>query len=156
MVWRLGDADTSRHPRASIRRFLRRLVQGAERKLFVILDRLRVHRAKRVTAWLRANAARIELFSLPPDAPEHNPDGFLHNDVSQALARRRIARDKAARKSHLRSHMRGLQRRPAKLRALPGAHAALRGVEQRIIPRLAEGDSRERASPTRLRCDSRW
>jgi dienelactone hydrolase len=25
-----------------------------------------------------------------------------------------------------------------------------------LIPRLAEGDSRERASPTRLRCDSRW
>ena len=30
--------------------FLRRLVQGAGRKLFVIVDNLRVHRAKRVTA----------------------------------------------------------------------------------------------------------
>jgi hypothetical protein len=56
-------------------RFLQRLVQGAERKLFVI------------------------------------------NDVSQALARQNIPRDKATRKPQLCSHMRGLQRRPAKLRA---------------------------------------
>jgi transposase len=106
-------------------RFLQRLVNGAERKLFVIVgDRrsatghnLRVHRAKRVTAWLRANAARIELFYLPPYAPEHNPDEFLNNDVKQTMARQNIPRDKASLKSGLTSYMRGLQRRPAKLRA---------------------------------------
>jgi transposase len=98
-------------------RFLQRLVNGAERKLFVIVDNLRVHRAKRVTAWLRANAARIELFYLPPYAPEHNPDEFLNNDVKQTMARQNIPRDKASLKSGLTSYMRGLQRRPAKLRA---------------------------------------
>ena len=41
----------------------------------------------------------------------------MHNDVKQALARQRIAKDKAALKSGLRSYMRSLQRRPAKLRA---------------------------------------
>jgi hypothetical protein len=92
-------------------------VKGAERKLFVIVDNLRVHRAKLVTAWVRANAARIERFYLPPYAPEHNPDEFLNNDVKQALARRRIPPDKATLKSQLCSHMRGLQRRPAKVRA---------------------------------------
>jgi transposase len=98
-------------------RFLQRLVNGAERKLFVIVDNLRVHRAKRVTAWLRVNAARIELFYLPPYAPEHNPDEFLNNDVKQTMARQNIPRDKASLKSGLTSYMRGLQRRPAKLRA---------------------------------------
>lgn len=106
-------------------RFLQRLVNGAERKLFVIVgDRrsatghnLRVHRAKRVIAWLRANAARIELFYLPPYAPEHNPDEFLNNDVKQTMARQNIPRDKASLKSGLTSYRRGLQRRPAKLRA---------------------------------------
>jgi len=98
-------------------RFLQRLVKGADRKLFVIVDNLRVHRARRVTAWLRANADRIELFYLPPYAPEHNPDEFLNNDVKQAMARRRIPRDKATLKSNPSSHMRGLQRRPAKVRA---------------------------------------
>ena len=67
--------------------FLQRLVRGAGRKLFVVVDNLRVHRARRVTARVRANAERIELFYLPPYAPEHNPDEFLNNDVKQAMAR---------------------------------------------------------------------
>jgi transposase len=97
--------------------FLRRLVKGADRKLFVIVDNLRVHRARQVRAWARANAERIELFYLPPYAPEHNPDEFLNNDVKQALARRQVPRDKASLKAGLTSYLRGLQRRPAKVRA---------------------------------------
>jgi transposase len=97
--------------------FLRRLVTGAHRKLFLIVDNLRVHRAKRVTAWVQAHSERIELIYLPPYAPEHNPDEFLNNDVKQALARRRIPKDKAALKAGLTSYMRGLQRRPAKVRS---------------------------------------
>lgn len=97
--------------------FLHRLVKGAERKLFVMVDNLRVHRAKRVTAWVEANAERIELFYLPPYAPEHNPDEFLNNDVKQALARRQVPKDKASLKAGLTSYMRGLQCRPAKIRA---------------------------------------
>lgn len=96
--------------------FLRRLVKGAERKLFVIVDNLRVHRAKVVAAWVQANAERMELFYLPPYAPEHNPDEFLNNDVKQAMAWRCVPRDKASLKSGLSSYMRGLQRRPAKVR----------------------------------------
>jgi transposase len=96
--------------------FLRRLVSGAPSKVFLIVDNLRVHRARPVTAWVAANADRIELFYLPPYAPEHNPDEFLNNDVKQAMARRRIPRTKATMKSGLRSYMRSLQRRPAKVR----------------------------------------
>jgi transposase len=97
--------------------FLRRLITGAPRKVFLIVDNLRVHRARLVTAWVQANADRIKLFYLPPYAPEHNPDEFLNNDVKQAMARRRIPRTKAAMTSGLRSYMRSLQRRPAKVRA---------------------------------------
>ena len=97
--------------------FLRRLVQGAGRKLFVIVDNLRVHRARQVRAWVQAHAGRIELFYLPPYAPEHNPDEFLHNDVEQAMARRQVPGEKAALKAGLTSYMRGLQRRPANVRA---------------------------------------
>src|SRR5919199_300609 len=97
--------------------FLRRLVQGAKRKLFVIVDNLRVHRARQVTAWVKANAQRAELFYLPPYAPEHNPDEFLNNDVKQAMAREPVPRDKASLKAELTSYMRRLQRRPAKVRA---------------------------------------
>jgi len=62
--------------------FLRRLVREAARKLFLIVDNLPVHRARRVTAWVRDHADQIELFYLPPYAPEHNPDEFLNNDLT--------------------------------------------------------------------------
>jgi transposase len=96
--------------------FLRRLIREAARKLFVIVDNLPVHRAHRVTAWVRDNADRIELCYLPSYAPEHNPDEFLNNDLKQAMARRRAPRNKASLKSGLTSYMRSLQRCPAKVR----------------------------------------
>lgn len=43
-------------------KFLRRPVKDADRKLFVIVDNLRVYRAKVVMAWMAENADRIELF----------------------------------------------------------------------------------------------
>jgi transposase len=97
--------------------FLRRLIRETERKLFVIVDNLPVHRARRVTAWVQDHADRIELVYLPPYAPEHNPDEFLNNDLKQAMTRRRTPRDKAALKSGLTSYMRNLQRCPATVRA---------------------------------------
>lgn len=97
--------------------FLRRLIKDAPRKVFLIVDNLRVHRAKAVAAWLEVNRERIEVFYLPPYAPDHNPDEFMHNDLKQGLARRRTPKDRAALKSGLQSHMRSLQRRPSKVRA---------------------------------------
>jgi transposase len=97
--------------------FLRRLVKDARRKVCLIVDNLRVHCAKAVTAWVRANRHRIELVYLPPYAPEYNPDEFMHNDLKQTMARRCIPKDKAALKSFLRSHMHRLQKIPAKVRS---------------------------------------
>jgi transposase len=48
--------------------FLRRLVREAACKLFVIVDNLPVHRARRVTAWVQDHADQIELVYLPPPA----------------------------------------------------------------------------------------
>src|SRR4051794_6714315 len=48
--------------------FLQRLIREATRKLLVIVDNLPVHRAHRITAWVRDHADRIELFYLPPPA----------------------------------------------------------------------------------------
>jgi transposase len=97
--------------------FLQRLVRDSPRKVFLIVDNLRAHRAKLVTMWVQSNSDRIELFYLPPYAPEHNPDEFMHNDVKQAIARGSIPKDKGSMKSGLRSYMRGLQRRRAKVRS---------------------------------------
>ncbi len=97
--------------------FLQRLVRDSPRKVFLIVDRLRAHRAKLVIDWVEANSHRIELFYLPPYAPEFNPDEFVHNDVKQAIARGRIPKTKAEMRSGLHSYMRNLQRRHRKVRA---------------------------------------
>jgi hypothetical protein len=47
-------------------KFLRRLVQDTTRKIFLIVDNLRVHHAKLVMAWIKARKDKIELFFLPP------------------------------------------------------------------------------------------
>ena len=98
-------------------RFLRRLVQGASKKIFLIVDNLRVHHAKRVMAWVEANKDKIKLFFLPPYAPECNPDEFVNNDVKQAMALKPAPISKAELKRSLTSYMRGLQKRPEKIKA---------------------------------------
>ena len=115
-------------------KFLRRLVKDADRKLFVIVDNLRVHRARAVTAWVAENAERIELFYLPPDAPERNPDEYPNNDVKQAPDRRGTPMDKTAMKAGLRSHMQGLQRRPAKVRSFFQAPMSAMQRDCNVIP----------------------
>ena len=98
-------------------RFLQRLVRDATRKIFLVVDNLRVHRAKKTMAWVVENKDRIELVFLPAYAPQHNPDEYLNNDVKQALARRETPKDKAAMKGALTSYMRGLQKRPSKVKS---------------------------------------
>jgi transposase len=85
--------------------FLRRLIRDAPRKVFLIVDTLKVHRAQAVTRWVHDHRDRLELFYLPSYAPEHNPEEFLNNDRKQTLARRRTPKTKAALKSGLTSYI---------------------------------------------------
>jgi transposase len=98
-------------------KFLRRLIRNAKKKVFLIVDNLRVHHAKVVMAWVEANKEKIELFFLPSYAPECNPDEFVNNDVKQAMARKPAPKCKDEMKQGLTSYMRGLQKRPEKVRA---------------------------------------
>jgi transposase len=97
--------------------FLKRLIRSSARKIFLIVDNLKVHRAHRVAAWVAAHRDRIALFFLPPYAPEHNPDELLNGDVKRHLAQQPAARARHQLKARLRSHMRRLQRLPDKVRA---------------------------------------
>jgi hypothetical protein len=45
--------------------FLKALIKDASRKVFLILDNLRVHHSKPVKAWLEENREMIEVFYLP-------------------------------------------------------------------------------------------
>lgn len=97
-------------------RFLRRLIRDTNRRVFIILDNLNVHKAMKVRAWVEAHCDAIELFYLPPYAPELNPDEYLNGDLKLGVAKRAPARTKPELSIVARSHFRMLQRRPARVR----------------------------------------
>lgn len=65
--------------------FLKRLIKDVKKKVFLIVDNLKVHHAKIVQEWLKENREKIEVFFLPPYTPEHNPDEYLNQDVKSSL-----------------------------------------------------------------------
>ena len=66
--------------------FMQRLVQDSEgHKVFLIVDNLWAHHAKEVAAWVQAHGHEIEVFYLPPYAPQSNPDEYLNRDFKTHL-----------------------------------------------------------------------
>ncbi len=61
--------------------FMRRLVRNNDRKIFLILDNLKVHHSKRASQWVEKHQEHIKLFFLPAYSPELNPDEHLNQDV---------------------------------------------------------------------------
>jgi transposase len=101
-------------------RFLARLVRDADRKVFLILDRLPVHRSAKVRAWLAGREAEIEVFYLPGYSPELNPDEGVNGDLKQAITRKEPARSKAQLKRAAIGHMRRLSKLPDHVRSFFG------------------------------------
>ena len=53
---------------------LQALIKDAGKKVFLILDNLRVHHSKLVKAWVAQRQDQIELFYLPSYSPQRNPE----------------------------------------------------------------------------------
>jgi transposase len=97
--------------------FLRRLVKDARQKVFLIVDNLKVHHAKKVAAWVASHSHEIALFYLPAYAPEHNPDEYLNNDLKQELRQKPQPAAKEELTKSARSVLRAIQRSPRRVRA---------------------------------------
>ena len=97
--------------------FMMRLVKDAERKVYLILDNLRVHHAKPVKAWLAEHATMIEVFYLPSYSPELNPDEYLNCDLKAGVHSGLPARNKKQLKQKTIAHMKRLQRKPDRVRS---------------------------------------
>lgn len=54
--------------------FLQALIKDAGKKIFLILDTLRVHHSKLARAWVAQRQAQIELLYLPNYSPQLNPE----------------------------------------------------------------------------------
>jgi transposase len=113
MRWRIFDGALNTNILID---FLRRLIKGASKKLFLILDNLRVHHAKPVKAWLAEHADAIEVFYLPSYSPELNPDEMANADIKQAVTALAPARTKLQLVKATARHLRSVQRQPERIR----------------------------------------
>ena len=59
-------------------KFLRQLIKNRDRKIYLILDNLKVHHSKIVKKWVEKNKRTIELFFLPSYLTKKNPDEYLN------------------------------------------------------------------------------
>lgn len=109
--------------------FMMRLLKDAKRKVFLILDNLRVHHAKPVKEWLEEHKTMIEVFYLPAYSPELNPDEYLNCDLKAGVHSGKPARNKEQLKQKTSNHMRMLQRKPKRVQKYFN-HAKIRYAAQ--------------------------
>jgi transposase len=96
--------------------FLQRLMHGAKRPVFLILDGHPMHKSKKVQACVESFGGRLKLFFLPPYSPEINPDEQVWRDVKGTLGRSEIA-DADDLHEKVQTHLGKLQGLPRKIRS---------------------------------------
>jgi len=89
--------------------FLEQIIKNKEKKIFLILDNLRVHHSKIVKQWPDEHIKSIELFFLPSYSPEKNPDEYLNCDLKYALSEKPSPKNENQLKSNVNNHMIMLQ-----------------------------------------------
>ncbi len=97
--------------------FLASLIKDAGKKVFLILDNLRVHHSKPVKQWVEGHQDKIELFYLPSHSPELNPQERLHADLKHAIGTKVPVRTKAKLKLAATQHMVKLEKSPERVKS---------------------------------------
>jgi len=97
--------------------FMTALITDTDRKVFVIMDNLRVHHSKPVKAWAAERKDKIELFYLPSYSPELNPEERLNADLKQNMGQRVPARTKVKLRKAATEHMEELAQKPERVKA---------------------------------------
>jgi transposase len=96
--------------------FMQALIKDAGRKVFLILDNLRVHHSKPVKEWAKKNKKKIELFYLPSYSPELNPEERLNADLKQAIGSKVPVRTKEKLRAAATEHMQKLEQSPERVK----------------------------------------
>jgi transposase len=97
--------------------FLKRLLVGAKRKIFLIVDGGSAHRAKKTKAFVESLEGKLRLFFLPPYSPDRNPDELVWKHVKADTVGRMVITDKDDFINKVRSSLRSLQKLPGKIRS---------------------------------------
>jgi transposase len=97
--------------------FLKRLIAGVKRAIYLIVDRGPAHIAKKTRAFVESLSGRLRLFYLPPYSPDRNPDELVWKHLKADTVGRMAVTDKADFKTKVRASMRQLQQDPEKIRS---------------------------------------
>jgi transposase len=95
--------------------FLQRLLVGAQRTIFLIVDRGPAHRSKKTREFVETLGGKLKLFYLPPYSPDTNPDELVWKHLKADTVGRMVTTGKADFKSKVVSSMRSLQKNPKKI-----------------------------------------
>jgi transposase len=98
-------------------KFMRRLIKDAQRKVFLIVDNLRVHHSQEVMPWIQAHQEQIALFHLPSYSPELNPDEYLNNDLKAKVHGGLPAHTEKELLRKTLSHMKSIAMRPKRVKS---------------------------------------
>ncbi len=96
-------------------KFMKRLIKDTEKKVFLILDNLKVHHSYIVRDWLEEHKTQIDVFFLPSYSPELNPDEYLNCDLKVGVHSGTPARTRDQLKKKALSHLRKLQKMPMRV-----------------------------------------
>lgn len=72
--------------------FMERLLLTFNRKIFLVLDNLKVHHGKMVKSWEEEHKQHIEIFYFPSYSPDYNPDEYLNHGLKQEIHSGKIPR----------------------------------------------------------------
>jgi len=95
--------------------FMQRVIESSQRKVYLIVDNLRVHHAKLVKAWIEEHEDQIAIFYLPPYSPEFNPDEYLNQDYKRNANKNNIPTNEKELEKNTLNHMNTLQNNPEKV-----------------------------------------
>ena len=96
---------------------MKRLLVGAKRSVFLIVDRGPAHISKKTKAFVITLGSRLKLFYLPAYSPDRNPDELVWKHLKADTVGRMVTTSKDDFKSKVLSSMRSLQNNPKKIRS---------------------------------------
>jgi transposase len=97
--------------------FLKRLMHGRRRRVFLIVDGHPSHRSKSTRHYVDSLSGKLKLFFLPPYSPELNPDEFVWNDVKNNGVARTLVHGPSDLHRVVLGRLRYLQNRPKIVRS---------------------------------------
>jgi transposase len=72
------------------REFLSRLMVGADKPIFLVVDGHPIHKAKLIQDFVKAQNGLLKLFYLPPYSPHLNPDEQVWAHVKRSVSKRLV------------------------------------------------------------------